>query len=156
MTYERAVQSADLWIKSQSMASLNGVIVVSLLAVFAIDCLTSTDIHLTVFYLAPIFLASWYLSAPAGWVTALLCAAAWQFADCYSRRLPLESALSAWNTAVIGGVFLANAISVTKLKENLGRQRKTENELRRALSTIDALKARSSICGKCSKPLDPP
>jgi hypothetical protein len=135
---------------------LHGVIVVSLLVVFAIDCMTRTDIHLTVFYLAPIFLASWYLSAPAGWVTALLCAAAWQFADCYSRRLPIESALSAWNTAVIGGVFLANAISATQLKENLARQRKTEEELRQALSAIDALKARPSICGKCSKPLDPP
>lgn len=120
----------------------------ALLIVFLVDVVTAADLHLTVFYLLPIFIASWHVSARWGVVAALLCTATYQFADALTRTGGLSATLSIWNTAVIFGIFAANAASIAKLRVNLTERRRLSSELEKARARIAELSESCEYCGK--------
>ena len=124
----------------------------ALLAVFLVDVVTAADLHLTVFYLLPIFIASWHVNARWGVVAALLCTATYQFADALTRSGGLSATLSIWNTAVIFGIFAANAASIAKLRANLTERRRLTVELEKARSRLRALTDDAPLCVHCGKP----
>lgn len=124
----------------------------SLLTVFLLDIVTAADVHLTVFYLLPIYVASWHVNARWGVVAALLCTATYQFADALTRTGGLSATLSIWNTAVIFGIFAANAASIAKLRANLAERRRLAGELADARARILELTGAAPVCESCGKP----
>ncbi len=124
----------------------------ALLAVFLVDILTAADLHLTVFYLLPIFIASWHVNARWGVVMALLCTVTYQFADALTRTGGLSATLSIWNTGVIFGIFVANAASIARLRANLTERRRLTGELEKARARIVELSDHGFSCEHCGKP----
>jgi K+-sensing histidine kinase KdpD len=142
----------DARLKGRSRWSLLLLAAFSLLAVFLVDVITAADVHLTVFYLLPIYIASWYINARWGVVAALLCTTTYQFADALTRTGGLSATLSIWNTAVIFGIFAANAASIAKLRANLTERRRLASELAAARARILELTVRAPACEHCGKP----
>ncbi len=141
----------DRWLKERSKLDMGTIIAGSLLGVFVVDYVMPREIHFTVFYLIPVSLASWYASKRFGVLTSLASAAAWHYADSFSRT----DMLSAWNLAVIYGIFIANALSVSKLKEDRLQHLRAQADLRAARVRIDELASRRALCERCGQALGP-
>lgn len=141
------LRRTDLWLKALSKQALTLLSAVSLLVIFIVDYRTPSELHLTIFYLVPVSLAAWYVGRRSGLVMALLSAAAWHYADSLNRTV----LLSAWNVAVVYGIFAANALSVSKLREDQAREGRLQDELRLARAKVDELSASRKLCEKCGK-----
>jgi K+-sensing histidine kinase KdpD len=142
----------DERLRGRSRGSLLLLAAFALLVVFIVDVVTAADVHLTVFYLLPIYIASWYVNARWGVVAALLCTVAYQFADSLTRTGGFSATLSIWNTAVIFGIFVANAASIARLRANLAERRRLADDLDKARARILELTHASCVCEACGKP----
>ena len=85
----------------------------------AVDYLTGADISFALFYLIPIGLVSWYVGWSMGALVAILCILAWFLSDYFLGVLRWDSIAPYWNTAVMLGVFLAFAFTVSALKSSV-------------------------------------
>ncbi len=92
-----------------------------------IDFYLEPGISLLVFYLFPVFLATWYGGKTAGMTISLLCAAAWFFSDVLGNVTYTHPVIPFWNLTVTLGVFIIVSASLHLLKESLRRA----NELAR-------------------------
>lgn len=144
----RLLKRIDEHLQGRSRRSLLLLAGVSLVAVFLLDIVTTAEVHLTVFYLLPISIASWHVGARWGVVAALLSTATYQIADSLTRTGGFSLTLSAWNTAVIFGIFAVNAISVSKLRANLTERRRLASELEKARARVLELSGACKHCGK--------
>ena len=150
MNVIRLISRIDEQLQGRSRRSLLLLAAFSLVAVFLLDVVTTADVHLTVFYLLPISIASWHVGSRWGVVAALLSTATYQLADSLTRTGGFSFTLSAWNTAVIFGIFSVNAVSISKLRANLTERRRLASELERAHARIAELSA--AACMHCGKP----
>ncbi|HVE12851.1 MAG TPA: hypothetical protein VNI01_05615 [Elusimicrobiota bacterium] len=112
---------------------------VLLLVVFALDYVTTNQIHFTFFYLVPVFISSWYLGLGAGLTAAALSTVSWYAADSLNQG----ALASLWNLGVVFGIFAANAFSAAKLKRDKLLQREASAQLRAARARIAELEAES-------------
>jgi K+-sensing histidine kinase KdpD len=136
MNLDRLINRIDENLQGRSRRSLLLLTAFSLVAVFLLDVITTAEVHLTVFYLLPISIASWHVGIRWGVAAALLSTATYQLADSLTRNAGFSITLSAWNTAVIFGIFVVNAISVSKLRANLTERRRLASELEKARARI--------------------
>ncbi len=90
-----------------------------LAALIAFDLSTSADLALTILYLAPIILGSWYVSARFGQVLAVLSAAVWLADGLLSQISPL---ITCWNTAIMLLFFLIFITLLTTLRDSYRRE----------------------------------
>ncbi|KAJ8135061.1 hypothetical protein OY671_011725, partial [Metschnikowia pulcherrima] len=81
-------------------------------------------------------------------VAASLCTATYQFADALTRTGGSSATLSIWNTAVIFGIFAANAASIAKLRVNSTERRRLSSELEKARARNAELPESCEYCGK--------
>jgi len=91
-----------------------------------IDLVTGADLSMSIFYLAPIFLATWFLGARQGFLSALVSALVWMSADLLARDGYSQPWIPYWNTLVRLGFFLLMVYLLTQLKERERRRRMLE------------------------------
>ena len=100
------------------------VVAALLLAVISwLDVVTGPELAFSIFYLAPIVLASWYLRWKHAVGFVLASGALWLLADQLAGRVYAQPGTEWWNTAVRTGVFLVVAFIVTALKNALEHER---------------------------------
>lgn len=73
----------------------------------AVDIWTGPEISLSVFYLIPIVLVTWFVGSMAGFVSCVVGAIAWFAADTLGGQLYSHPAIRYWNAFVRFGFFLA-------------------------------------------------
>ncbi len=127
--------SMNSWIRkylagrsSTQMMALSGILIA---AIGAADYLTGYHLSFGLFYVAPVFLLSWYGSRTVGILGASLCAITWLFADSYTAPPEIDSVILAWNTVIRFGFFVIIAFLLASLRAAYARET--------ALARTDAL-----------------
>jgi hypothetical protein len=96
------------------------VLLVALIAAIALlDFLTGRDISFSIFYVFPIFTASWYVGKNAGLVLALLSSVLWLIADVAGTEPASHVLIPGWNAVVRLVFFVLVGVSVPYLKLQL-------------------------------------
>ncbi|MBN1354091.1 MAG: GGDEF domain-containing protein [Candidatus Omnitrophica bacterium] len=104
---------------------------ITILAFGYVDLLTGPFFHFTIFYLVPIYIASWYVSKRSGVVLLAISAVIWFLNDRFFSYSYAHPVIPYWNLTLrilIFGTFINISSS---LKETLGREK--------ALATTDYL-----------------
>lgn len=98
--------------------SLSGGLV---LLIGTIDLVVTIDLSLSIFYLVPVAIVSWFIGFRSGLVIAVFCTLAWLRADLVAKdyTLPL---LPYWNAAVRFGFFAIVNYLLTALREAYHRE----------------------------------
>ena len=98
----------------------------ALIAIIGIlDYITSFDISISLFYLAPILLAMWYIDRTAGVILSITSAIIWFVTGVItipSRGISILVII--WNATILLGFFLVSTILLANLQRSLGRERK--------------------------------
>lgn len=85
--------------------------------VAAADYATGVEVSVSVFYVAPIFLAAWYVGDAEGFAMSFLCAAASLAADRFLLVHEYENVATPWwNAAVLLGFFVILNVTLLRLK----------------------------------------
>lgn len=100
--------------------SLTGTLLVGLIG--AVDYLTGNEINVSLFYLAPVVMVTWWVSQGAGLLMSLFSALAWLVAEYAIGLRYSASSLYFWNTLIRGGFFVV----VTYLVAELHKLRREE------------------------------
>lgn len=95
------------------------------------DYLTGYELSFSIFYLVPILLVSWFVGGSAGYMTSVLSAAAWLYANISSKHVYSNPVIPFWNMFVRLGFFLiivtiSHLLSDRKKKEELLNQQTKE------------------------------
>lgn len=88
----------------------------------AIDILSGPEISISVFYLIPIALVSWYAEKPAGYTLSVASAMTWFVIDFFSNISYSAQWISAWNAVVRLLFFLLVAYLLSTLKSYFARE----------------------------------
>lgn len=110
-------------------------------AVAALQLNTGPLVSASIFYLAPIFIATWYVGRLSGYVAASVSAALWLAADMIPRTEDLGWMLPAWNTFVRFSFFWIVVKLLVELKRRL--------ELERELAATDPLTGANNLRAFC-------
>jgi diguanylate cyclase (GGDEF)-like protein len=88
----------------------------------SVDYLTGYQISVSVFYLMPVAIASWYAGRREGMFVAVLACSSWFFADIAAEHPYENIAVPIWNAIVRLAFFIANALLIVALRDSLLRQ----------------------------------
>ena len=86
-----------------------------------VDFVTGEQVSVSLFYTAPVFLLTWFVSRRAGVVGAFLCAGA-RLALALGTGSSVPKLVAVWNTDVELGLFLLCAFAFGTLKDALDRE----------------------------------
>jgi diguanylate cyclase (GGDEF)-like protein len=100
---------------------------VFLVAVGVADLLTGREVSLSVFYVAPIALTTWFVNKGTGVSFALLSAVTWFLADDMGRP-HIQPLVPYWNALVRLGFYLVMVFILAKLKEAHEHERSLSRE----------------------------
>lgn len=100
---------------------ISGTVLVALLGIF--DYLTGPDLSFLIFYLFPVALVAWFGGRRAGFLLALISAAAWFFADVMTRVPQVHFLIPLWNVIEKLGVFLIVAYIVSAIRTAFDREK---------------------------------
>ena len=81
----------------------------------AIDYATGIEIQVSVLYLVPVGLASWYVSRGAGFAVSALCSVVWLVAEHTAGSIHARSFVAVWNAIVLLCFFLVVTFLVAKM-----------------------------------------
>jgi len=96
--------------------------VVLALLVAAADYVTGVEVSVSVFYVAPIFMATWYVGDAAGFPMSCLCVAASLVVDRFLQVHEYEnSATPWWNAAVLLAFFVILNVMLLRLQAAMAR-----------------------------------
>ena len=93
------------WLETRSQLLIFSFSLMLCLLIGSLDYFVQTDIALSIFYLAPIALAAWYINLKAGFSVAALSTIFWFQADIVAKTYP-SPLLAYWNAAVRLGFFV--------------------------------------------------
>lgn len=91
------------------------------------DYLTGRDVSLSVFYLAPIALTTWFVNKRTGALFALLSTVTWFLADDMGRP-HVQPLVPYWNALVRVGFYLVTVVILARLKIALEHERNLSRE----------------------------
>lgn len=94
-------------------------------AVGWLDYLTGHEYSVSILYLAPVFVAAWFVGWRAGVAVAFACGAAWLVAELLSRRLADVPLAFYWNDAMELSFFLVVGWTLSSLKGALEKERRS-------------------------------
>ena len=97
----------------------------------AIDLATGGDVVFSVFYAAPIALATWVLGRTSGLLFSVVATILWTLGDRYSLDQTWASGVTWWNAAVRLAFFAMVVLILAALKKALGEEQR--------LARVDAL-----------------
>ena len=104
--------------KRSKLLLIAGIIVFMTILGF-IDYNTSFEISLSIFYLIPIAIGSWFLSRRISILLSILCSVVYGILDFLSGNVYSHPLILTWNDFAIFGIYLIVAITLSKLKEVL-------------------------------------
>ena len=96
---------------------------VSVVLLGMIDFLTGYEISFSLFYLAPISMASWFAGFRLGLVVSIASAITWLLAEIASGQNYSSPLISAWNTLIRLGFFVTVTVLVDKQRESYQREK---------------------------------
>ena len=100
------------------VASIAGVFLLGI-----VDYLTGYDVSISLFYLAPIAAASWFVGRRMGFAVSCLSAVVWFLADIASGHVYLTRWIYVWNLAARLGFFVVVTLLLDNLRESYRRER---------------------------------
>jgi diguanylate cyclase (GGDEF)-like protein len=110
----------DKLLKNKPLAMVMALVLISLIGY--LDLITGTALDLSIFYLLPIGLVSWYLGQEAGLTLCALAILVWTTVDYVSRAQPLALYLHGWNALVMLGYFLVVTMVFARLRIALEKE----------------------------------
>ncbi len=122
-----------------------------ILALGYVDYVTPFEFEVFIFFSLPVAMAAWWVGRPAAVLTAALAVAAWLGAhflwtNPYSSRF-----YAAWNTGLHFGWILLVALTVSRIRADLERERQLNATLATALRQVNELKDLLPVCAWCQK-----
>ncbi|MFH0878089.1 MAG: DUF4118 domain-containing protein [Lentisphaerota bacterium] len=115
-----------------------------------IDIATGEDYELFILYFIPVSLAAWKLGLRTGVILAVFSSITWFQSDWFVA--PHHSVLiEAWDTLMRLGAFLALAVTLSRIRKDLDREKKLNSELTEAMSQIKQLQGILPMCSFCRK-----
>ncbi|HSL44775.1 MAG TPA: GGDEF domain-containing protein [Anaerolineales bacterium] len=118
MNKQQALEALEK--KSPLFWIVTGTLMIGLIG--AVDYLTGNEINISLFYLAPIVLVTWWVGQTAGLFMSLFSALAWLVAEFAIGLRYSSSSLYFWNTLIRSGFF----VIVTYLVAELHKLRREE------------------------------
>lgn len=89
-----------------------------------IDFATGFEISFAIFYLIPVSIAGWYVSASAGVAISFLCAITWLTANQLAGENSGHALIEVWNSATRLGFFIVVALLLARLRRALDAERR--------------------------------
>jgi diguanylate cyclase (GGDEF)-like protein len=117
------------WLKSRSKTFVAGCGVASFLAIGFVDYVTGYEVSVSIYYLIPVGLLSWYVGAGAGIVMAVACALTGAVLDNIGGQVYSDPVVGYWNACVTLAFFLVVNFILTAMKrafEEVSRLARTE------------------------------
>lgn len=93
-----------------------------LVVVGIIDFITGPEISVSILYLIPVALVSWYAEKPAGYIVSIAAAVVWLIIDQVSINSYSNALIASWNGLVRLMFFSLTAYFLFTLKSYLGRE----------------------------------
>jgi signal transduction histidine kinase len=129
--------------------------------VAAIDYITSVEVSISVFYLAPISLVTWYSGRKIGLVFCVFCAGLWLLADSQDFSRYSSNAIPYWNALVRLIFFVVVTVLLYEIKNFKGNleqlvEEKTRNlteEITKRTKTEYELQYKSEALSRLTKKL---
>ena len=101
-----------------------GVTVLLLIGLAVLDYFTGNELAFSIFYLAPVAWATWFLSRSAGVATGVVAAAVWGVIDVASGSVYTSPIIPVWNTVMRFGFFLIILLLLAEIRDtSAARQR---------------------------------
>ena len=122
-----------------------------LLLVAIVDHMTGARIHFFLFYFIPIAYLAWHLGRRAALGMAAASAVSWWVIDILWIQTGDTRAVDAWNVLIRFAAFVVVAISISRTRSEVDRQKKINAELTDALSTIRQLTGILPMCVYCRR-----
>ena len=88
-----------------------------------IDFITGFEISFSLFYLAPIYIAAWYINRIAAIIFSIIAAVVWLVADIYSGHIYSHSGIYVWNSSIRLIFFLIVANLIVSLKHSFNKEK---------------------------------
>lgn len=114
------------------------------------DFVTGEDLDFFALYYVPIAGAVWLVGWPAGLAVAFAAAGAWLGVD-YATHTPYVWSIGACDTGVRLFSFAVLALALARIRDDLARQRRLNDDLRDAMAQIKQLSGILPICSICKK-----
>ncbi len=93
------------------------------MAIGSLDSITSYNISVSALYLLPIMLIAWFEGGVSAAIIAIFSATTWAMSDLVSGHPYSRIAIPIWNAAMVLGMFLIVAYSITAVKKLLIKER---------------------------------
>jgi K+-sensing histidine kinase KdpD len=123
-----------------------------LLIVTLVDYTTGSELHLFLFYFFPIMLCAWYAGQRCGILMALVGGAGWLLVDRLTNNQYSDEIYRYWNAGLRLMSNLVIAITFSRIKASLARERQLNdentrmlNELRQSMDEIRRLQSQIQI-----------
>jgi sigma-B regulation protein RsbU (phosphoserine phosphatase) len=114
------------FLSRQSKAALFVIAFVSAVVIGFFDYITGQDYYFFIFYAIPIFLITWYIGKPQGYMMSLFCLVAWFLDDTLNRPVFADPFVPMWNIFVKFGFYIMLIEALSALKQSLEREKETE------------------------------
>jgi sigma-B regulation protein RsbU (phosphoserine phosphatase) len=114
------------FLSRQSKTTLFTIAIVSAVVIGFFDYITGQDYYFFIFYAIPIFLITWYIGKPQGYMMALFCLIAWFLDDTLDRPVFADPFVPMWNIFVKFGFYIMLIEALSALKQSLEREREAE------------------------------
>jgi predicted signal transduction protein with EAL and GGDEF domain len=118
----RALRALDQVLDRLSPAAILASSGSGIMIVAGIDYVTGSEVSMSLFYLGPIALATWYGGRRAGFAIAVISCLAWFLADQAAGGNYSTATIPVWNAFVRLGFFLITAHLLDALRESLASQ----------------------------------
>lgn len=114
------------YLSRQSKTVLFSIAFISAIVIGFFDYITGQDYYFFIFYAIPIFLITWYIGKPQGYMMALFCLVAWFLDDTLNRPAFADPFVPIWNLFVKFGFYIMLIEALSALKQSLEREQETE------------------------------
>jgi K+-sensing histidine kinase KdpD len=128
--------------------------ILATLSVALLDYATGAEPNVTLFYLAPLALASWRLSKSEAILASAITSVASVSVNYVVARHSEQLWIPFWNTIMLFGIFLLVVLILSSLRKSFLEQQRLISELQDALANVKTLTGLLPICSWCKKVRD--
>jgi len=118
-----AWRATDARLERRSAPQIGILAIVLCALVVGLDVATGGELSVSVFYLAPISLAAWYIGMQAGFLFGLVAAGLWLTAELTSGHLYAHALIPWWDAGVWLAIFTLHARLLAGIRAQLRRER---------------------------------
>ena len=112
--------------KSQSFILLVGLLLILFISI--LDYMTIDNFEFDFFYLLPLFIVTWFISAKAGFTIAVLAVFSWEIANKILDQTSFSWSTDLWNTSIELAIFYSFVYVLSELKHNFRKLEELANE----------------------------